>query len=267
MRALLILDGDNTLWDTNFVFKNAQLDALNVFENEGWIHSSVESLQVLRQVDQLILGKLNLAEYDFSILFRALGYMWLEKLSMQAGLAKSLEVLTGNPTGKVSSVAHRALSAFQQSLSAIPSLLPGVASTLTKLRREFGNGELVMLLHTEGDTLRIQRTITAMHAVLDGIFDATIIKPKDERSLSASIEAGRKFLSDGSMAQFDITVMVGDSLKRDIRPAHLAGMRTVYVPSAYKGREEPKGPEEIPDYTLDTIAKLPQVLELLGLHH
>jgi HAD superfamily hydrolase (TIGR01509 family) len=56
------------------------------------------------------------------------------------------------------------------------------------------------------------------------------------------------------------SVMVGDRLDNDIFPCNRLGMVTVRVLSPPWDRQQPRFHADVPDFTLDTVAKLPDVL-------
>ena len=79
MNAVIVFDADNTLWDTNAVFRTAQLELLRVFEKHGLVTSAEEELSTLRQIDQQLMSSLGNFEYDFVNLSRALDYYYGQK--------------------------------------------------------------------------------------------------------------------------------------------------------------------------------------------
>jgi len=59
------------------------------------------------------------------------------------------------------------------------------------------------------------------------------------------------------------SVMVGDRLDNDIFPCNRLGMVTVRVLSPPWDRQQPRFHADVPDFTLDAVAKLPEVLARL----
>ena len=55
--------------------------------------------------------------------------------------------------------------------------------------------------------------------------------------------------------------MVGDRLDNDIRPAKLAGWRTIRILNGYNARQRPRDELDIPDYTISTLSEIPDILD------
>src|SRR5689334_17438900 len=72
MNAVVVFDADNTLWDTNAVFRDAQLELLRVFEKHRLITSAEAELGTLRQIDRALIRRSGHFEYDFTALADAL---------------------------------------------------------------------------------------------------------------------------------------------------------------------------------------------------
>ena len=65
---------------------------------------------------------------------------------------------------------------------------------------------------------------------------------------------------DAASCRPENAVMVGDRLDNDIRPAKRLGMRTVRIRKGIAGYAGPAGPEEVPDYSVDSLSELLRVL-------
>ena len=74
---------------------------------------------------------------------------------------------------------------------------------------------------------------------------------------------GRQYLS-GSSRQGVTTVVIGDSMARDVRHANAVGYTTVYVPSQFEGRERPQNDMDHPDFQIGSLLELPSILASLG---
>lgn len=68
---VFMLDGDNTLWNTNAVFTKAQFAALREMKS-GRSFKLRDGFEVLRQLDDRLVTHYRRHEYDFSALFLAL---------------------------------------------------------------------------------------------------------------------------------------------------------------------------------------------------
>ncbi|MDR0286423.1 MAG: HAD family hydrolase, partial [Clostridiales bacterium] len=56
-------------------------------------------------------------------------------------------------------------------------------------------------------------------------------------------------------------LMIGDRLDNDIYPAKKLGMKTMWIKQGFGGMAEPVSPEHEPDYMVDS---LPEILDVLG---
>jgi len=92
-----------------------------------------------------------------------------------------------------------------------------------------------------------------------------VIELKTTQAFERVRELGRKYLEilDGDEV---VTIMIGDSMQRDIRLANEAGFTTIYIPASFEGRQEPQSDLEQPDFEIERIADLPAILASLGLH-
>ena len=59
------------------------------------------------------------------------------------------------------------------------------------------------------------------------------------------------------------TVMVGDRVDNDIAPARLLGMRTVLLRTGRHGAQQPRSPDEVPDFEVTSVAELRAALREL----
>ena len=53
-RAFVVVDADNTLWDTNAVYANAQLALLSAVEEHVGVNAAGDRLTYLRNIDQAL---------------------------------------------------------------------------------------------------------------------------------------------------------------------------------------------------------------------
>ena len=56
--------------------------------------------------------------------------------------------------------------------------------------------------------------------------------------------------------------MVGDRLDNDIRPAKMAGWRTIRILNGYNARQQPRDDLDVPDYTLTTLTEILRILPM-----
>lgn len=233
---VVLADADNTLWDTDSVFADAQLQLLSKLE-EITQHACIDQdrLAFVRAYDQALAVRHHLhLRYPPQMLVAALA----------AGLASSCapdEVTADIISGRHSVIgikppdAERALATYVAALANTAQLLPSVREGLD-LAKTAG---LAIYVMTEGRVDK-QRRILAAHNLIDvfsGVWEFTKNREQFER-------LRRRF----DRAE---VVVIGDQVDRDIVPAHQAGCRTILVPSRFR----PKWQNQNEYQLADLIAK------------
>lgn len=235
MTKLVFIDADNTLWDTNAVYKDAQLWLLGAVEAAvGVTAPTDERLAYVREVDQAIAAQHHGGlRYPTQILARAIALV----LSGEPVNRAVKRVWTDKDAGLSAEGAMALEDAFKQQLDAKPALRPGVAQGLERLRT---SGFRIFIL-TEGQRDRIERTLAA-HG-LDR-FGANILEAKKEPGL---------FKRVSRLEGADSACMIGDQLDRDIAPAKAAGLTTIYFPGGFSPKWTPQEREVAPDYKVASL--------------
>ena len=255
--ALLIFDADNTLWDTNAVFREAQLALLRPFAEHVPNLSPEEEFVTLREIDRLLFQRLGKFEYDFRILATAIAHFHLQGLSVEDAVCGAMEGTDGALSPSDIALVDQAHQDYSVALQVIPPLLPDTRHVLQTLRekRSLQDG-LALTLFSEGDPDRLERILMAHGFAGTNVFDATHIGPKSKESFTRFQEIGQGFLNltNGSSSQ---TVVIGDSLKREIKCGNQIGATTVYIPAGFMGAELPTVDDEKPAYTLSRLGELP----------
>jgi FMN phosphatase YigB (HAD superfamily) len=254
LKEVVIFDGDNTLWDTDSVFRGAQIALLEVLEGNGFLRDPEAQLTVLRQVDQELASRLGAAEYDFRLLPVAMMLLYSrgETPDRAADLAIAGERSAASEAGN--RPAEDAYTAYRAALQSVPPLYGGAESLLQNL----GKRRAARLLFSEGARDRIER-ILRYHQLLERrLLDEVIIMPKDavgyeHAKARALVWAGRTLTPRDKSLVF----LLGDSLLRDIVPGNEAGFITIYKPSPFKGVEQPLSTAEAPALV---VASLDEVL-------
>lgn len=252
MCIVLLLDADNTLWDTNAVFAKAQYAGIDILEQHG-VSLSYSGLQRLREVDSYLIDELGTFEYDFDHLMQAL-ILWVKGYEPRVA-AQSISHGEAILTEKETSVARYAADALRTTLSNdIPPLLPGASSLLAWLstQRSQPDRKIASFLVSEGDEGRLLRTV-AHHGLDDGgdYFDGVRVVPsKTDESFRKIAAEGRALLRDDNAR----VICIGDSLRRDIAPANAIGAITIYKPAGFMGHESPGGPDDTPTHTVQSLA-------------
>ena len=248
--VIFITDADNTLWDTNKVFTEAQLGLISAIQASCPQSASRLSFELLRKLDDQIAVQTGIHEYDFRILALALIYF-------QEGVEekKAVSAATNyqqHQHGDREILAEEATQIFRSKLEETPPLLPTVSDSLNvlaKLKVQFA-GILAVILHSEGDPNRVERIIRDHFGNQEpNVFDAVVITDrKSKDSYQQSKERGVQVLQDPWLHSQDMqqTIVVGDNISKDIEPGNLIGALTVYVPGNYKGVEIPSSPSQTP---------------------
>jgi putative hydrolase of the HAD superfamily len=267
MHFVLIFDADNTLWDTNAVFSAAQVALLDVFENAGILTNARHRVQELRALDRALMLRLECHEYDFHLLATAVAYHYHYAFTPATAVAYAVEQRAHMEHASLRPVIEDACGAYVETLGQIPPLLPGVRETLSTLCAcRTTPASLATVIFSEGNHLRLERIIAAYNIREQGYFNEIVIGPKTAQAFQHAGATGQRYLP-ATQSQEVVTVVIGDSLERDIRHAKAAGFTTIYIPGAFKGREIPQSDLDRPDFQLESMLALPSVLTELGLPH
>jgi len=261
---ILVIDGDNTLWDTNSMFENAQRWLLRSLRRARPGVSTVLSFEQLRKVDDLLIRHSGRQEYDFQLLVLAL--MFLQKgIKDTDAVSFALSELLGRPDSVDAKLAAKISKAFRLKLRKIPPLLPSVSRSFDELLRlkTCYKGRLALILLSEGDETRI-KPILKCHFGKRMIFDAIqIVERKSEDVLRDVQTQGSKVLETESCCpqiQSHLAV-IGDSIESDIVPGNSVGAITIYIPGGYRGVETPTSDRKRPRRVLTSFHQLPELVE------
>lgn len=260
---ILVIDGDNTLWDTNSVFEAAQRWLLESLHRARPEYPTKLSFELLRRIDDLLILRTGRHEYDFQLLVLAL-------ISIQKGVAEAEAVsvaireLGEHPDSRDAKLAVEISQTFRLRLREIPPLLPSVSRSLDELSqlRTRYRDRLTLILLSEGNQTRI-RSILKHHFGKKTIFDAFhIVKHKSEDTLLNARGQGLQVLESVSGCSNIHTqlVVVGDSIVSDIVPGNLVGALTIYIAGGYRGAETPSNDRERPRIVLTSLRQLPKLV-------
>ncbi len=215
---IVLVDADNTLWDTDGVFAKAQMRLLTLVENAVGLKSPAKDrLFYVRQVDQTIAERHHLGlRYPPRLLIDAIAFSL-------AGSTLELSVERAWREGHRSGVARPTVDAIESEfiadISATPMLLPGVYRGLNELSHAAAR----IIVISEGSRKRILQTLTLhnMAPLVERVFEG----PKTHRMF-----ARLKKLATANQSIF----VVGDQLTRDIEPANQVEIPTIYIPGAFR---------------------------------
>lgn len=269
MQAVIIFDADNTLWDTDTVFRAAQLALLAEIIPPGSRVDATMHLDQLRALDRLIGARLGLAEYDFHLLAIAEAYvLWCED-SLEAATEQAIGSGTAGLPPAAVAAARRATRVFRERLADIPPLYPDTRSVLEALRHhgDTPGDAIAVVVFSEGDERRLRRVLAAHHLEQTNLIDGLIIAPKSVHAMRQARRIGVARLPQLPAAETLLTVVVGDSLRREIRFGKRIGALTVYKPSGYMGNEHerPLDDDERPDCVIHSLSELLPFLRRCGL--
>jgi len=261
---VLAIDGDNTLWDTNSVFEDAQRWLISSLRRARPGGSVTLSFELLRRVDDLLIQHTGRQEYDFQLLVLAL-------ISLQKGMTETeaasaaMREIQESPNGVDAKLAAKISRAFYLRLQTIPPLLPSVRRSLEELSRlkTCNRGRLALILLSEGNEVRI-RSILKSHFSRKTIFDVFhIVERKSEDALlDAQVRGSRVLESESGCSQIQTQlVVVGDNIASDIVPGNSIGAITIYIAGGYRGAEVATDDRERPRIVLTAFRELPELIE------
>jgi len=217
---VVLADADNTLWDTDAVFRNAQLLLLDRIEAVlGRTCADVTRLEFVRSYDQALAQAHHLhLRYPPQLLVRAIE-AGLSGVSEHVAAQKAI---AGDPAATNASLddarVNSIVSEYLLALTQVPALLPGVPEGV-RMASEAG---LELYVMTEG-RIEKQRRFLEVHGLqpfFKGVWEMT-----KERSQFDRVRTRFK----------DRRVMIiGDQPDRDILPAKAAGCTGILVPSRFK---------------------------------
>lgn len=263
MPTVIVFDADNTLWDTNAVFTQAQLELLRVFEQEGLLRSPEQELRNLRQIDHHLISHSENFEYDFVTLARALAHYYGEIATTEQAVNRALRQDEDIPTGDEDLI-ERSREAFEKALKRAPPLDENVVELLNTLRdSSSAESQIMLFMFSDGKPDRLKRILKA-HQLDKGVFDDIVIDKKSVASFAALKHSAQRRISTVAEQSPILFVMIGDSLQRDIAFANQAGFTTVYKPADFLGNETPSNHNEKPDFRIDSLAELTPLLEGMG---
>lgn len=244
-RATLFIDADNTLWDTDAVFAEAQLALLAATEERlSRLADADDRLGFVRAVDQALAQRHHAGlRYPPRLLVRALE---LALSGASADDAARNAWRGGHPYAISDDASGEIEAAFFAALATAPAIRPGVLEGLRALEA----AGYLLLVVTEGARPKVERN--AERLGLRSFFDRIVEGPKAptlyRRVMSLTGAPKRAF-------------MVGDQLDRDIVPARAAGLRTIYFPGGFRPSWAPNAEAVRPDYVIRSFAEVPDIVE------
>lgn len=236
MIAMLFSDADNTLWETDAVYRRAHLWLFSETSGRlGLQYDIKDPIAFVREVDQELahshpahLG------YPPSLLVRAL----LKRLSAEVEGDWSENVIVEIATE------------FARLTGELPVLREGVIEGLERLH-VLGYPVHVM---TEGS---VERCTQRLRHYNISDYVQSVEKVIKDRAHFARLRS--------AMPPDTIGWVVGDLLTRDIMPAREAGFKTIYFPGSFLPRWEKSAAIEPDVIQVKTFAAVPEILERVAL--
>ena len=231
--CVVFVDADNTLWDTNGVYAEAQLALLAAVEERAEHRLSAEDrLAWLRAIDQALAERHHAGlRYPPRLLAKATA---LALSGHDAVTAARLAWSGGREGTRISEEdALRIEQQFLQKIRITPALRAGVRSGLERLK----SAGCMILVLTEGS--RSKTLALLEHHGLADLVDR-VIEARKEPRLFERVMA----LTDNHPLAF----MIGDQLDRDVEPAKAAGLATIFFPGGFRPKWHPAEADVAPDY-------------------
>jgi len=207
-------DADNTLWDTDALFTEAQLSLLGATEGlVGITGPKTDRLKFVREFDQAIARRHHAGlRYPPALLVRSLT-VGLRGTTPEA--AAQEVVAEGS---RPSTTEAEALEAYARILSGVPPLLSGVREGLVLAQQ---NDSPVYVV-TEGPLELVQSRLRALNVER---FTAGALSAAKSPDLYARLR---------QRAAPRQAAMIGDQLDRDIRFAREGGLKTILIRGRFR---------------------------------
>lgn len=248
---VFMLDGDNTLWDTNAVFTKAQFAALRETKSDQSFKLR-DGFEILRQLDDKLVTHYRRHEYDFRALFLAL-LLFLDGHTINRSLREATRMVRSGVPSQLETKVERCNKAFRRELRKVPPLSHGAKRTLRTLKSMHS----VVFLFSEGNLTRVSRMVRTLS--LERYFDRIFVGKKTcNLYKGAKKRALGKLMSRRSCTK---VVVVGDLLDPDIRIGNRIGAITVLRLGGYKPNQNPRDKMEKPDYV---ISEIPELLRIVA---
>jgi putative hydrolase of the HAD superfamily len=230
----LITDADNTLWDTNCVYADAQRWLLEQSEiKAGAICKDPDRLGFLRRVDQAIAKRHHSGlRYPSHLLLSAL---------VDVLLGRSVEESAGRSLMRIDTSANDITEEFDELLRKAPPLRDGVRAGLDMLLR----ANVPIVVATEGAADLCKNRLE--HWELS----------RKVQSVVSAAKTPELFLRLSQLLKLtpERCLAVGDQLDRDVAPARAAGLKTAHFPGGFLPSWQ-SGIDVEPDFTVNSYEQV-----------
>lgn len=236
--ALLVSDADNTLWDTNALYAQAQLYLLERIEIYlQRVARAADRLAFVRSIDEE-LTILHNQELGYPPEMLVIGIA--EGLTGVSAKQAAQRAIRTSPSSFRFPVQDLVRSFLHHVQDQFPELRPGVAEALPLLH----SMGILIVIATEGKVVQCEK-ILAHHGFSS--FVSRVVEGKKTRLLFSNIAE----TYDHPHLKF----AVGDQLGRDIHPAKASGYATIYFPGGFRPSWESRDVAQS-DYTISSFAEV-----------
>jgi len=138
-------------------------------------------------------------------------------------------------------------------------LLPGAAAMVKRLHRR--GYRLALVADSRPNT---PPNVLRQHGLLDLFEHLAISEVVNSKKPDAVMFTGTLDAMGIAREQYGAVVMIGNNLERDVVGANRLGLVSVFIQWNERRRIEPLASEELPDYTVHSIAELESLIEQLA---
>jgi putative hydrolase of the HAD superfamily len=245
-RPTTFIDADNTLWDTDKVFAEAQLNLLGHVERATFQKATTnDRLAFVRELDQLIAERHHARlRYPPRLLVRAIALV-LGGIGPEAAAKEVWANVSDDPIAPRVVHAEEIERQFVSDLKRLPELRSGVLEGLPTL---VGLGCRIVVF-TEGN--REKCDLILRHYSLRQYVDQIFEGPKNTDTFRRLARLRASGLP---------TIIVGDQLDRDIAPAQKAGFVTIHFPGGFHPKWQVTNEKEAPDYRIESFEQVAEIV-------
>lgn len=245
-KIIIFTDADNTLWDTNKVFADAQLAILDDVESVvGHKAQSPDRLQYVRNFDQEIASRHHSGlRYPPRFLAEALA-LGLQGMEPRVAFDEVWSRL-GDKVNVRADVLDSIQRDFFTRLKVKPQLRRGVRVGLEWSKES----RIPVIVVTEGEKERVIETLS-QHGLMPLV--ERVIEGKKSPSLYARIRR----LVDPMACAF----MIGDQIDKDIAPAQEAGAKGIYFPGGFDPVWSKRITNVEPDFVVKSFDEISDIVQ------
>jgi len=194
----VILDADDTLWENNIFYVQAEHDIIELIEEAGFTRKEIS--RRFDQAERHVVEKYGYGSKNFILILEELYHYYLKDIKTKKREERFREIV----------------KRFEEHPNRTPLLFAGVKETLLHLRKKYD-----IYILTKGNYEEQLNKIT-LAGMLDLVDDYFIAGEKND--------AYYKKILDDKKWRPEETCMVGNSPKSDINPALRLRMYAIYIP-------------------------------------